>query len=177
MVSRSNVDAGSTPQLPPTPEALRAAADTRAAAFGRILALLMASPRHSKMSLGEANVYVTPAVASGQIALIGAQQTEGGPMALAAAAWWAFVSADVDQRLTASREPFLKLEANEWQCGEQPWIIDAIGEPRLVNDLVKKLAERNFRGKPVKLRAILPDGRIAVGKLEPKEAVAEPAKS
>lgn len=168
MVSPTPADPTAPATGSPSPEALRAAADARAATFGRILALLMASPRHSKLTLAEANTYVTPAVATGQIALIGAQHADGGPMALAAAAWWALVSHEVDQRLTASREAFLKLDAGDWQSGDQPWIVDAVGEPRLVNDLVKKLAERNFRGRPAKIRAVLPDGRIAVGRLEPK---------
>ena len=86
MVSPTPADPTAPATGSPSPEALRAAADARAATFGRILALLMASPRHSKLTLAEANTYVTPAVATGQIALIGAQHADGGPMALAAAA-------------------------------------------------------------------------------------------
>jgi cytolysin-activating lysine-acyltransferase len=142
-------------------------ADARAATFGRVLALMMASPRHSMMSLAEANASVAPPLALGQIALMGAKRGEATPMALAAAAWWAFVSPEVDERLTASREPHLKLDPTEWRSGDQPWIIEAIGDPRIVSELIKTLADRQFRGQTAKLRAVLPDGRVAVGRLDP----------
>ena len=94
-------------------------------------------------------------------------------MALAAAAWWAYVSPEVDQRLTASREPHLKLDPKEWRSGDQPWIIEAIGDPRIVSELVKTLAERHFTGKTAKLRAAMPDGRMAVGRLAARPPAAE----
>ena len=169
MVSQAAADRALGTEPTPTPEA-QLAADARAATFGRIVALMMASPRHANLSLSQANTLLSPAIARGQVALIGAQNTEGGPVSLAAAAWWAMVSAEVDQRLTDSRDAFLKLDPGEWQSGDQPWIIESVGEPRIVSDLVTKLAERNFKGKPAKLRASLADGRFAVGRLEPKPA-------
>ena len=159
----------------PTPEALRAAADARAATFGRLVALLMASPRHAGMTLAEANAHVAAAVALGQFALVSAQQAENGPLAVAAAAWWAFVSPDVDQRLSESRDAHLRLQPQDWRSGDQPWVIEAIGEAKVVNELVGKLAERYFKGKPAKIRAHLPDGRIAVGHIGPRQpASAQP---
>ena len=149
------------------------AADDRAAAFGRIVAMLMTSQRHSKLTLSQVNEFLMPAIAHGQFAVIGAQKTENGPVSLAAAAWWAMVTPEVDQRLTESRDEFLKLDKSEWAGGDQPWIIEAIGEPRIVNELVKRVAARNFKDRPAKVRAILPDGRIAVGKLEPRPAAPE----
>jgi cytolysin-activating lysine-acyltransferase len=162
---------------PLTPEAQRAASDARAATFGRMVALLMASPKHAGMTLAEANGLVAPAVALGQFALVSAQQAENGPIAVAAAIWWAFVSPEVDQRLTDSRDPHLKLQPQEWRSGDQPWIIEAIGEAKVVNDMVGKLAEGYFKGKPAKIRAQLPDGRMAVGRLEPKPKDAELTKA
>lgn len=152
---------------------LTGSADARAATFGRVLALMMASPRHAAMTLAEANASVAPPLALGQIALMGAKTEDGTPMALAAAAWWAYVSPEVDQRLTASREPQLKLDPKEWRGGDQPWIIEAIGDPRIVSELVKTLAERHFTGKTAKLRAAMPDGRMAVGRLATRPPAAE----
>jgi hemolysin-activating ACP:hemolysin acyltransferase len=150
--------------------AKRFAADARAAAFGRIVALLMASPRHSGMTLADAQSFLTPAIAHGQLAILGTQQGEDGPTALAAAAWWAMVSPEVDQRLTQSHDAHLTLDAADWHSGDQPWIIETIGDTKVVNELMRRLAERTFTGKPAKLRARLPDGRIAVGRLERKPA-------
>lgn len=148
----------------------RFAADARAAAFGRIVALLMASPRHASMTLADAQCYLTPAIAHGQLAIMGTQQSDGGATALASAAWWAMVSPEVDQRLTESREPHLTLDAADWCSGDQPWIIETIGDAQVVNELLRRLADKTFTGKLAKLRALTPDGRIAVGRLERKPA-------
>lgn len=168
MVSAAPTDTPANDRGQPPSDPLTATADARAATFGRVLALMMASPRHSTMTLAEANASIAPPLALGQIAMMGAKAVDGGPVALAAAAWWAYVSPEVDQRLTASREPHMKLLPNEWNSGDQPWIIEALGEQRLVSELIKTLAEKHFIGKPAKLRAVLPDGRVAVGRLEPR---------
>lgn len=147
---------------------LAEAAEHRAAAYGRILAMMSASSRHNKLTLRELNTFLTPAIALGQFAMVGAQTQEGGPTALAAVAWWALVSPEVDKRLSESTSEFLHVEGNEWKSGDQPWIIDAVGDQRVVGELLKKLTERTFKDKPAKLRAAMPDGRIAVGRLEPK---------
>jgi cytolysin-activating lysine-acyltransferase len=155
---------------PATPEAQKAAADMRAATFGRLMAMLLASPQHAGMTLAQTNAYIMPAIALGQFAMVGAHQTEKGPMSIAAAAWWALVSPEIDQRLSDSRDPHLSLQAADWNSGDQPWIIEAFGEPKLLNSLLGRLSEQKFKGKTAKLRAHLADGRIAVGRLEPNPA-------
>lgn len=144
-------------------------AEQRAAAYGRIIALLSASPRHSGLSLRELNEFLSPAIALGQFAMVGAQPQPGSAATVAAVAWWAFVSPDVDQRLSDSSSPFLHLEASEWRTGDQPWIIEAAGDAKMLGELFKILAERTFKDKPAKLRAAMQDGRIAVGRLEAKK--------
>lgn len=164
--------AGGEPTAPQlTPEEARKhaeAAEHRAAAYGRILAMMSVSPRHNKLSLRELNGFLTPAIALGQFAMVGAQSPQGGPSSLAAVAWWAFVSPEVDKRLSDSTSEFLHVEGKDWKSGDQPWIIDAVGDQRVVGELLKMLAERTFKDKPAKLRAAMPDGRIAVGRLETK---------
>ncbi len=142
-------------------------ADARAANLGRLVALLMISPRHAKLTVHDLNSYLAPALALGQFAVVAAKETSGGPPKVAAAAWWAFVSTEVDQRLSASRDEFLNLAHNEWNSGTVPWIIEAVGDARVVNEMLKKIAQRNFKGATAKVRAVLPDGRIAVGRMEP----------
>lgn len=149
-------------------DAARLAADARAAAFGRIIALLMASPRHAGMTLGETQAFVAPAIAHGQLAILGKHVEGSGVSELAAAAWWAMVSPEVDERLTQSRDKLMTLGAADWRSGDQPWIVETIGEADLINELIKRLAERTFTGKPAKLRAHLPDGRTVVGRVERK---------
>lgn len=174
--SKTAGEGGEATKAPaPSPEVLKQmekAAEQRAAIYGRILALLSISPRHNKLTLRELNVILTPAVALGQFAVISAPVQQGGPSTIAAVVWWALVTPEVDKRLTESSSEFLHVENNEWKAGDQPWIIEAVGDQRVVGELLRKLAERTFKTKPAKLRALLPDGRIAVGRLEhkPKEA-------
>lgn len=144
--------------------------DDRAAAFGRLIALMMSSPKHANMTLAQANGLIGPALTLGQVAFMGARSADDGPVAIAAAVWWAYVSPEVDARLTASIEPHLRLLPNDWKSGDQPWLIDAIGDPKIVHELVKRIAQRHPDGKALKLRAQLPDGRTAVGRLEPRPA-------
>lgn len=151
---------------------LEEAAEQRAAIYGRILALMSISARHNKLTLRELNALLTPAIALGQFAMINGSNDKGVPAALAGVAWWALVSPEVDKRLTESTSEFLHVENSEWKSGDQPWIIEAVGDQRVVGELLKKLSERTFKTKPAKLRAMMPDGRIAVGRLEhkPKES-------
>lgn len=168
-----NAGAPAGSQPPMSPEAARKAAEAsehRAAAFGRIMAIMSASNRHSKLSLRELNTYVTPAIALGQFAIVGAQQQQGGPMAVAAVAWWAMVSPEVDKRLSESTSEFLHVEGKDWKSGNQPWVIDTVGDPKIVGELLKKLAEGSFKAMPAKIRAAMPDGRMAVGFIKPKDA-------
>lgn len=160
-------------QPPMSPEAARKAAeasDQRAAAFGRIMAIMSASNRHNKLTLRELTTYVTPAIALGQFAMVGAQQQQGGPMSVAAVVWWAMVSPEVDKRLSDSTSEFLHVEGKDWKSGGQPWVIDTVGEPKIVGELLKKLSESTFKATPAKIRAAMPDGRMAVGYIKPKEA-------
>ena len=146
----------------------RAAADARAAAFGRIVALLIASSRHSEMTLQQTQALVAPAIALGQLAILGRPPASAGASDQVAAAWWAFVSPEVDERLTQCQGPYLTLEASDWQSGDQPWVVDMVGNGEVINELVRRLAETTFAGKSAKLRARLPDGRMAVGRIERK---------
>lgn len=158
-------------------QADRLAADARAAAFGRIVALLMASPRHSSMTLQEAQALVAPAIALGQLSILGRLPATSAGAETAAAAWWAFVSPEVDARLTQCRDPHLTLETADWQSGDQPWIIESVGNGEVINELIRRLAETTFTGKPAKLRARLPDGRMAVGRIEKKPIEAQQTES
>lgn len=172
----SEANAGAKPPLSPE-DAKKAAAVTEAiaATFGRMMALLTTSPRHRALPLEAASALVMPPMMLGQFAVVGARNQKDGPMAIAAAAWWAFVSPDVDQRLSSSRDAVLRLEAADWKSGSIPWIVDVAGDQKIVNELLKQVSTRNFQGARVKLRAFTDKGQIVVGKIEPpKDQPGEP---
>lgn len=165
--SEAEEHGGGDERLPAPGE--RAATDARAAALGRIAALLMASPRHADMTLRDLGDFLAPAVARGQFALLCLHSGDGQPPVVGAM-WWAFVSDGVDRRLSASRAAHLKLEAADWQSGDQPWIVEMLGDRQVLNELIKRVAGKAFPAKPAKLRTLLPDGRLAVGRLERRHA-------
>ena len=121
------------------------------------------------MPLEAASALIMPPMALGQFAVVGARSQKDGPMAIAAAAWWAFVSPDVDQRLSQSRDPVLKLDPADWKSGTTPWIVEVLGDQNIVNELLKQIAARHFQGAPAKLRAFTDKGQIVVGKMQPSK--------
>lgn len=143
-------------------------ANRRAAALGQITAILMSSPRHAGMTMADLAAGVAPAVGLGQFAVLVANRKDGGAFAGAAATWWALVSPEVEAGLTDCSDPFLKLKPSDWTSGDQPILMDVIGDSRTVNELLKQLLARNFMNLAPKLRAVLPDGRVTIGKLHAK---------
>ena len=76
-----------------------------------------------------------------------AAEREAVPVALVL---WARVSAEIDARLSAAPRHPIRLHPNEWQSGDVIWIIDAVGEPKAVQQCVDALAKMAFQGKQVR---------------------------
>jgi len=79
------------------------------------------------------------------------------PVALAL---WARVSAEVDARLSPAPRYPIRLHPNEWQSGDVFWIIDALGEPKAVQQCIEALVKAAFQGKPFKLAKVTEGGQI-----------------
>ena len=144
------------------------AAKQMAAAFGEIVTLLMRSPADKHHSLGDLEWLVVPAVARGHYALAEAQSKETGAMSPVGAVLWAFVSEDVDKRLTDLTAP-LRLKPNEWRSGDIPWIVMAAGDMRVLGGLIQQLTKTVFKDRAPKMRARGADGKVTVGRLEVKD--------
>ena len=115
----------------------RATAAARiSSAFGDIIALLMGSAQFKHYALVDLEWLVIPPLVSGQFLLAHAQSRETGLAAPAATILWGSVSAEVDQRLTATIDQPLRLKPHEWQSGDILWIVAAAGEPRADGDPV-----------------------------------------
>jgi hemolysin-activating ACP:hemolysin acyltransferase len=157
----------STGPLPPEELKRRAIiAKQIAASFGEIVTLMMRSPADRKHSLEDLEWMVAPALMTGQFAVADAQAKDNGSVMPIGAVMWAFVSEDVDRRLTANIEQPLRLEPKEWRSGQIPWIISAIGEPKVVGGLLQQLTKTIFKDRPAKMRARGTDGKTFVGRLE-----------
>lgn len=140
-----------------------AAISTRlAAAFGNVVTVFMRSPQHRQMTLQAIEEAVVPAVLTRQFYLTQAQSNQSGITAPIGVVLWASVSPEVDQRLSANPEQNARLATKEWRSGEILWLMEAIGEPKVVSAMLQQLQKSAWGGRPVKMRAMDPSGKIVI---------------
>ncbi len=145
------------------------------ASFGEIVTLLMRSPHYKHYSLSDLEWLVIPALLTNQFLVVEAQmklpvpqnengdapvaggQTEGAPVAgpriPVGLALWAKVSPEVDEKLSANLDTPVKLRPDEWRSGEINWIIDVLGDEKIMQSLYAKLKGDVFKGQTFKVRA------------------------
>lgn len=161
---------GEQPAQPPlSPEEARKhalASKHVAAAFGEMVALAMRTPAYKLHALQDLEWLVAPAIVSGQFAIAQAQARATGLTTPVAGVTWAFVTPEVDQRLSSELDAPIRLRPDEWRCGDIPWIVLTLGDQRVIGGLLKQLTETIFKDRPAKLRARGADGRVTVGRLE-----------
>jgi hemolysin-activating ACP:hemolysin acyltransferase len=134
-------------------------------AFAQIVSVLMRSPRYRHYTLGDLEWLVVPALATGQWRVVGAQSKQNGVSIPVAVALWARVSAEVDKKLSENLHVPIRLRPDEWKSGDILWLVDAVGDPRIVPQLLKQLLETSFKGREAKVRAAGEDGKITVRRL------------
>lgn len=174
-----HADSASAPQQPQLSDdqrrKLASASKMVAAAFGEIVSLLMRTPNYKHLMLSDLEWFVVPAVASGQFSLAEAQSKSSGITQPMGVVLWARVSPEVDQRLHEDLDQPIKLKPGDWTSGDSLWLIEAAGEARVIEALVKRMRETIWAGRTVKLRARGPDGKAAIGTLPAAEAAASRA--
>lgn len=157
----------SRPELSPEEIKKRgAAAKHVAASFGEIVTLMMRSAADASVSLRDLEWMVVPAIQTGQFAVAEAQSKETGAVMPVAAVLWAFVSDDIDQKLGSNLDQAIRLQPADWRSGQNPWIVMAIGEPKILGGLLQQLSKGVFASQAPKMRARGADGKIAIGRLE-----------
>jgi hypothetical protein len=67
--------------------------------------------------------------------------------------------------LHAARTGFhpIQLVPAEWRSGPTLWIIDAVGEQKVIEAMLSRLVDTEWKGKDVKMRARTKDGSYKVG--------------
>lgn len=84
---------------------------------------------------------------------------------------WAFVSDQVDERLSSS---IPKIAPHEWKSGEHLWLIDVVAPFGGADEIITDLQKTNFAGKAFKALTPQPNGSFIV---ENHPAVAPQAES
>ncbi len=117
--------------------------------FGGAVSLFMRSPAHKHLTLNDLEQCLVPPLRLNQFMLAELKQPNGQAVP-AALVLWARVSAEVDARLSAAPGYPIRLHPNEWQSGDVFWIIDAVGEPKAVQQCIEALTKTAFQGKQFK---------------------------
>jgi hemolysin-activating ACP:hemolysin acyltransferase len=142
----------------------RLAALQASASFGQVVSVLMRSSEHKHLTLTDLEWLVVPPLTAGQFAIANMQSKEGGAIVPAAVVLWASVSSEVDQRLSANLSEQLRLRPDEWKSGDILWLIEAVGDGRLLSNFLKNLQEKAFKSREVRVR-LRRDGEPVVSTL------------
>lgn len=138
--------------------------------YGKIMRLLSLSPDFRTVSLGEIDALVSPAIAAGQVIIAETQPKDDEEARPAAFALWASVSAEVDARLSANLNEQWLLGEAEWRSGDIPWLILAVGDNRVLSEMLRKFCEVRFSGRPLKMRMRGREGKNILASFPPPRA-------
>lgn len=174
MFSRNDSASQPPPRTPPEAPELSAdearkraiLAKQAAAALGEIVSLLMRAQTECQQPIADLEWMVLPAIMTGQYAVADAQSKTSGAVMPVGAVLWAFVSPEIDQQLSNTADNAVRLKPQDWRSGDIPWVVMAIGDPKILGGLLQNLAKSVFKDKPAKMRAKGPDGNLVVGRLE-----------
>lgn len=108
--------------------------------LGAATSVMLASPLHRHVFLAELEWLVVPAIGLGQIRVF---HHETVPVAFAT---WALLNADVAARF---KQGMGRLKPEEWQCGEELWLVELCAPYGGVKALVDDLQATTFAGKVV----------------------------
>ena len=142
------------------------------ASLGSIVSVMMRSPRYQAVTLGYVQALVSPAIGTGQFAIINARDTERGFAAPVALALWASVSREVDARLSALGDKPMVLPMQDWRSGDIPWLIALVGDRRMAQPLLMNLQDKTFKGQALKAR-IKENGKVVVRTVSPESLLPE----
>ena len=136
-----------------------------AASFGEMVSLLMRSTHYKHYSLAELEWLLLPPLMHNQFLVVEARSKENGASVPVGLALWASVSEDTDKRLSENLDQPIKLRPDEWKSGDNHWIIDVIGDEKIIHALHDKLKNEIFVGKTCKLRSVDDQGKQIIKEL------------
>ena len=138
-----------------------------AESLGKVVSILMFSRRFQGMTLRELSNIILPPVMANQyiVAQVKAQERDVTiPVGLLL---WAQLSDELDQKLIAENGSEALLSGNEWKSGNNLWIIETVGQQKIVKAMVRQLMEGAFKGRPFKFRTRSADGTASIEEFDP----------
>lgn len=135
------------------------------ATFGQIATVLMRTPEYKGYTLGDLEWLAVPAVMTGQFSLAEAQSKATGMMAPVGLVLWANVSAEIDRRIRENPAAPIRLKPEEWKSGDILWVVDAIGDPKILQAMLEQTSAREWKGRAANIRMRAQDGSMRIGQL------------
>jgi hemolysin-activating ACP:hemolysin acyltransferase len=130
--------------------------------FGEVVSVMMRAQQFRDVPLKHLQELVVPPLMLGQFLVAEAQSKAQGFVTPVAAALWARVSKEVDQRLSQDLDKPLQLAPKDWNSGDIGWLIVLVGNIQALAPLLKQLQDTTFKGRPVKMRSRGKDGKRVV---------------
>jgi hemolysin-activating ACP:hemolysin acyltransferase len=130
--------------------------------FGEVVSVMMRAQQFRDLPLKHLQELVVPPLMSGQFLVAEAQSKAQGFVTPVAAALWARVSKEVDQRLSENLDQPVQLAPKDWNSGDIGWLIVLVGNVQALAPLLKQLQDTTFKGRPVKMRSRGKDGKRVV---------------
>ena len=121
------------------------------ASVGDMIVVMSRAPAYKFHTLADIEWLVLPAVLSGQFYVAEMAHAEHGLRAPVGCVTWASVSDAVAARLAEGSGPSTRLKPDDWTSGPHLWLIDAVGEPRVVAEALAMLVETRFKEQPVRM--------------------------
>jgi hemolysin-activating ACP:hemolysin acyltransferase len=137
-----------------------------AAAFSSIVGAMMRSKAHRELKIADLERYVLPAVRTRQFSIAQGQQKGTGMTVPLGFVLWASVSPEVDKKLAAALDKPFDIAPQDWRSGEIVWIVEAVGEPAVTGNILKRLCSTDWKGRTVKYRFRDQSGQVSVRTLD-----------
>jgi hemolysin-activating ACP:hemolysin acyltransferase len=131
--------------------------------FTQVVSLMMRSPLSKEYRLTDLEWLVLPALQRDQFKI--AEATTGDVSVPAGFLLWAKVSPEVDKRLSETSNTPMRLMPDEWNSGEIVWVIETVGDPRALKELLKHVRDTVAPGRDVKFRTTSREGKASVASL------------
>lgn len=130
----------------------------------------MRSPQYKHHSLADLEWLVVPALLAGQFSLTTAPSNKTGSTTAVGVVLWACVSEETDRQLSGAPRHPIRLNQQDWNSGDVIWVIASVGDGRVLQEMLKRLQEKEWANKSAKVLAVAENGMPTVATIGAKAA-------
>jgi hemolysin-activating ACP:hemolysin acyltransferase len=120
--------------------------------------------------MADIEAIVVPAVATGQFTIAEATHKQLGFVTPVAFLTWGSFSADIDRAIQQSPDRPFPSGIKDWRSGDYVWVVEAVGDQRLLTDMLQKQQGGAWKGKTVRMRIQGADGKMEIRTLSSESA-------